>query len=88
MQKTAVIFFACLMLVTMLPPGLFTPDIPDDNGEVIRLNTSGETFSAVTKNGSAKIGLNDCAYLKFNLDPFAEIPLDEIKSASLRLVFL
>ena len=76
------------MLVTMLPPGLFTPDIPDDNGEVIRLNTSGETFSAVTKNGSAKIGLNDCAYLKFNLDPFAEIPLDEIKSASLRLVFL
>lgn len=88
MQKTAVIFFACLMLITMFPPGLFTPDKPSADGELVRLGTSGEVFSATNANGGAKIGGGNCAYLKFGLEAFDDVPVDEIKYAGLRLVFL
>ncbi len=88
LQKAAVIFFACLMLITMLPPGLLTPDTPNADGEVVRLRTSEEAFSDATENGGAKIGGTNAAYLKFNLDGYADVPLDDIKSATLRLTFL
>lgn len=88
LQKVAAIFFACLMLLLVIPVGLFPSDAPDTEGEVIRLDVAKEVFSAETENGAAKISRTDNGYIKFDLEQFSEIPVNEIKSAKLRLVFL
>ncbi len=93
MQKLIVIALAILLLVTMLPAGLFhNPDPPGAEGEFLRLVPSTEFSRRVSNdkgNDEIKLLSSTCpAYFMFDISNLSEVKESEINEVKFRAVFL
>lgn len=90
-QKTVVLFLAFLMLVTMMPVGLFPGnDTPSAEGRFIRNLPSAEVYAQWANNDEAirNIGRYNSVYYKFDISELTKVKEEEVKEVTLRLAFL
>lgn len=88
-QKVAVMFIACLMLIGVLPIGLIPHSDFSAEGEFVRIGPSEEIYANSKSSADVvKIGDNAGAYFKFDIGRFFDVDEDEIKSVKLRFAFL
>lgn len=89
-QKIILLFLAFLMLLTVLPVGLFKrTDSVDKRGSLIRLYPSEiKATSFIDANSSVSINKNSGAILEFNLDNLNSADIKDVKQINLRLGFV
>lgn len=90
-QKIVVLFLAFLMLITMMPVGLFPGnETPSAEGRFIRNLPSAEVYAQSANNDETirNIGRYNSVYYKFDLSELTKVKEEEVKEVSLRLAFL
>lgn len=88
-QKLVLVVLAVLMLLFVIPVGLFrTSDSVEKKGEFIKLFPY-EVKSALNDNGqTVEVGKGRSAVLKFDLNRLSEVKAEDIKEVKLRLSFI
>ena len=90
-QKIAVLFLTLLMLITMMPVGLFPgSDTPSAEGSFVRNLPSAEvSVQSINKDEMTRsIGKYNSVYYKFDVSELTKVKPEEIKEVNLRLAFL
>ena len=90
-QKIVVLFLAFLMLITMMPVGLFPGnDTPSAEGRFIRNLPIAEVCAQSANNDEAirNIGRYNSVYYKFDISELIKVKEEEVKEVSLRLAFV